>query len=335
MLAKQRYPVLLLILLLLGTALLIGCQGQPEQVEADTLTPATLRLDWTSGAQHSPFYLAKERGYYEDEGIDLEIVSGSGSSDAVKQLGSGAIDFGLIDGLVIVQSIEQDVPVTTIGAYYQRSPITLMSPASDPVDDPSDLLGDVQLGSKKGSATYQGLIVFLAANDIKLEDINLVDVGFGVQPLLVGQVDALMGFTMNEPIEAETQGMDVYELLVADYGVDAYGLTLATNNEFMAENPELVEGFLRATQRGMEAAEEEPQAAIDALMNQVEDLNEDRELQVLEKTVPFWHSDATDEHSLGWQTEEGWQSTADTALTLELISTELNASDIYTNDFLE
>ncbi len=325
----------LLIILLLAGPILAGCQSQTATEEVAPLTPIQIRLDWRSGAQHAAFYLAKANGYYEEEGIDLEIITGSGSSDAVKQLGANTVEFALVDALVMVQAIEQEVPVQAIAAYYQRSPITVISPASAPVTEPSDLLGDVQLGSKKGSATYQGLIVFLAANGIKLEDINLADVGFGVQPLLVGQVDALMGFTMNEPIEAQTQGMETHEMLIADFGVTAYGLTLATNNQFAAENPELVKGFLRATQRGMAEAEKDNQAAIDALMNQVDELDASREMLVLEKTTPFWHSAAADENGIGWQTSEGWQGTVDTALSLELISTELSVDDVYTNEYFE
>jgi ABC-type dipeptide/oligopeptide/nickel transport system ATPase component len=68
---------------------------------------ATIRLDWKAGAQHAPFYLAKARGFYKDEGLDVDIISGSGSSDTVKQVGSGTVDFGLVDALVLVQAAQQ------------------------------------------------------------------------------------------------------------------------------------------------------------------------------------------------------------------------------------
>lgn len=311
----------------------VGCTAQGGQPAE--LTPVKFRLDWVPGAQHSPFYLAKEKGYYADEGIDLEIIVGSGSSDSVKQLGSDAVEVALVDALVLVQSIEQDVPVQSVAAYYQRSPITLMSPESDPVDDPQDLLGDVTLGSKTGSATYQGLIAFLASNDIRQEDINLAEIGFGVQPLLVGQVDAMMGFTMNEPIEAEDNGMPIHELLIADYGVNAYGLTIAANNTFAEEQSDVLGAFLRASLLGMQDAANEPQAAIDAVDNAVDEVNVERELQVLDKTVPFWSSDATEDNGYGWQTTDQWQGTVDTALTLELIQNAIQPEDIYTNGYLE
>ena len=177
---------------------------------------AAVRLDWKAGAQHAPFYLAKARGFYKDEGLDVEIISGSGSSDTVKQVGSGTIDFGLVDALVLVQAAQQRVPVKSIAAYYQRSPIVLISPKDKPITNPKQLLSGIKLGSKKGSATYQGLVAFLAANDMQIEQIKMVDIGFGVAPLLVKQVDAIMGFSMNEPIEAEVGRNG--DLPAADFG---------------------------------------------------------------------------------------------------------------------
>src|SRR5216684_2413915 len=111
------------------------------QAFAQSAAPAkaSLRLDWKGGGQHAPFYLAKERGYYKDEGIDLDIISGSGSSDVVKQVGSKAVEFGVADALVLVQAAEQRVPLTAVAAYYQRTPIVVLSPRSKPVTDPQQL----------------------------------------------------------------------------------------------------------------------------------------------------------------------------------------------------
>ena len=165
-----------------------------------SLTEVNIRLDWKAGAQHAVFYYGKEKGYYAKEGIDLNIITGSGSSDAVKQLGARTVETALVDALVLVQVIEQKVLVKAVAAYYQRSPITIISPKAKPITSPKQLLKGAKLGTKKGRATYQGLLAFLAANGLKQDQITIVDVGLGVQPLLVGQVDALMGFTMNEPI---------------------------------------------------------------------------------------------------------------------------------------
>jgi hypothetical protein len=204
----------LLRIILATLALVVGV----VQADAQSPTKVKIRLDWKGGAQHAPFYLGKEKGYYRDEGLDLDVISGSGSSDTIKQIGSKAVEFGLVDALVLVQGAQQRVPAKSIAAYYQTTPIVLISPQAKPVTNPRQLLDGIKLGSKKGSATFQGLVALLAANNMQLEQIKLVDIGFGVQPLLVKQVDAIMGFSMNEPIEAESGGMAVSLMPISDYG---------------------------------------------------------------------------------------------------------------------
>src|SRR5215467_9190175 len=149
------------------------------QAFAQAPAKVKIRLDWKGGAQHAPFYFGKQKGFYKDEGLDLDVISGSGSSDTIKQVGSRAVEFGLVDALVLVQGAQQRVPAKSIAAYYQRTPIVLISPQAKPITNPRQLLGDVKIGSKKGSATFQGLVALLAANNITLEQIKLVDIGFG------------------------------------------------------------------------------------------------------------------------------------------------------------
>jgi NitT/TauT family transport system substrate-binding protein len=294
----------------------------------------TVRLDWKAGAQHAPFYLAKARGFYKDEGLDVEVISGSGSSDTVKQVGSGAVDFGLVDALVLVQAAQQRVPVKSIAAYYQRSPIVLISPKDKPVTSPKQLLSGIKLGSKKGSATYQGLVALLAANDMQIEQIKMVDIGFGVAPLLVKQVDAIMGFSMNEPIEAESGGMATFVLPISDFGVDTYGLTIVSNNELMQNKPAVVEHFLHATRRGIEDAIKDPAAAVAAVAKAVDEIDTARETKVLDRTIPYWQSEETKEHGPGWQTQTRWQHTIDVVRKLGLIETDVKPDQVFVNTFL-
>ena len=219
-------------------------------------------------------------------GIDLDVISGSGSSDTIKQVGSKAVEFGLVDALVLVQGAQQRVPAKSIAAYYQRTPIVLISPQAKPVTNPRQLLEGVKLGSKKGSATFQGLLALLAANNMQIEQIKLVDIGFGVQPLLVKQVDAIMGFSMNEPIEAESGGMAVTLMPISDYGVNTYGLTIVSNPDFMQQKPDVVKAFMKATLRSVAETVKDPAGAVGAVAAAVAETDAKREAKVLEHTVP-------------------------------------------------
>jgi hypothetical protein len=93
--------------------------------------------------------------------------------------------------------------------------------------------GSKQLLPENDRATFQALIALLSANNIPLEQVKLVDVGFGVAPLLVGQVDALMGFTTSETVEAESAGMQINVMPISGFGVDVYGLTIVGNSSLI------------------------------------------------------------------------------------------------------
>jgi NitT/TauT family transport system substrate-binding protein len=329
----EEHVILLRCVRLCFAALALAALGA-AQADAQTPTKVKLRLDWKASGAHAPFYLGKQKSFYKDEGLDLDVISGSGSSDAIKQVGSEAVEFGLVDGLVLVQGVAQRVPAKSIAAYYQRTPIVLVSPQAKPVTNPRELLGGVKLGSKKGSATFQGLLALLAANGMTLEQIKLVDIGFGVQPLLVKQVDALMGFSMNELVEAESAGMAVTLMPISDYGVNTYGLTLVANPNFMQQKPEIVKAFMRATLRSVAATTKDPASAVAAVAAAVAEADVKREAKVLEHTIPYWSSKETEARGFGWQTTERWQGTIDVARKLGLIETALKTEDVFVNTYL-
>jgi NitT/TauT family transport system substrate-binding protein len=296
----------------------------------------TFRLDWKPGGQHTPFYYAKDKGYYSQEGIDLQIIPGSGSSDSVKQLGTRSVDIAIVDALVLVQAAEQRVPVKAVAVYYQRTPIVVMSNKSKPFNNVQQLLGDVKIGAGKGSAVYQGLVAMLAANNIKPEQIKMVDVGFGVQPLLVKQVDVLMGFSNVQPIELESAGYATHEMFIADHGVNAYGLTIAANDDFIAKQPKLVAGFLRATKKAVqELGGGAKQAGIDAVVKSAPESSAAREIKALERTLPLWGGKGGDVAAFGTQSEQGWQQTITVAQRVGLVEKAPAPRSVFNASFLK
>ena len=114
----------------------------------------------------------------------------------------------------------------------------------------------------------------------------------------------MMGFSMNEPIEAESAGLPVTVMAISDHGVDTYGLMIVSNPELISKNPALVKGFLKATARGMSDATKDPDAAVAALTKAVLEIDEAREAKVLDRTLPYFQSDDKGAHGAGWQSED-------------------------------
>jgi NitT/TauT family transport system substrate-binding protein len=172
-------------------------------------------------------------------------------------------------------------------------------------------------------------VALLAVARIDPKQVNIVDIGFGVQPLLLHQVDALMGFTMNESIEAQQAGMPVHELMVSDNGVNAYGLVIASSDKYLKSSPEVVAAFVRATRRAVAESIAHKEAAAQALAKAVSEIDAPREVLVFDKTTPFWEVRGKDASSFGSQDLQGWQQTVDTAKRVGLLETAPAAKDLF------
>ena len=296
------------------------------------LTPVRLRLDWKVGAQHAPYYLAIERGLYREAGLDVTIDEGSGSADSSKLVGTGQIEFGIVDAATLVTARSQNVPIVAVGVAYQRTPITvfgLKSRAGD-VATPADLKGKT-VGANPRSASSIGLDALLKAHQINKEDLKVIPLGVGVEPLLAGQVELMTGFSNNDPLTVQAQGHEVVQLKIADHGIKWYGLSIATNEQMLQQKPDIVKAFTVASFKGWQEAQRDQESAVATVTRLKPELNASLESEVLRATLPLIESDATKQRGLGWQELENWTATADSMLDLRQFTTKVDASKLFTN----
>ena len=312
-------------------ALLLGLMGLPGMSAAEKAVK--FRMDWKFGAQHSPYLIAHQKGFYKGEGLSVQVMGGSGSTVSLKQLGGRAIEFGLVDAPVLVQGRVKGVPVKAIAVYYQRIPHSIMWNAQKQnVKDPKDLLG-LKVGVNKQSSTYQGFRVFIQAQGIDMNKLALVPMGFGVSLLLSGQVDAQLAFTMNQPLIAADQGIKVGEFLFSDYGVKMYGLTISSSEDFMRRDAATVRAFLKASLKGIEYAAAHPGEAVAVVKKVVPQANADRERRVWAKVMETVLYPKANGKRVGLQTEQGWTQTQSTLFQLKLIEEKVPIRTIFTNAY--
>jgi len=300
------------------------------------LTPINFRLGWVVTGDMAPYYIAQQQGFFEDEGLDVTIIPGTGSSVNVTQLGTGTIEFGEVAGDILVQGRGQGLPVKAVAAVYQSTPVAIASRADAPIETPEDLTKDgIKLGVAKASAAYQGLTLMLEAQGIDPADIEQVEIGFaGADALVAGKVDAFMAYANDDSIQAEVAGTPVHNMMVRDWGVDSYGTTIAVNEEWAQDNGDTIEAFLRAVKKGVDAVVEDPNAGINAAAGAFPDLDQEFNLQILKTSIPLWSSEDTEENGFGWMTEEQWQNTLEVAEAGGLLEEEVTVDDLYTNQYL-
>src|SRR5215207_4358751 len=215
-----------LVLMMLGMALVISAcanlQRRPEPVEgstneAGTLTHIRLPMGYIPNIQFAPFYVAVEKGYFRDAGIELEFDYNF-ETKGVELVGSGELPFALVSGEQVLLARTQGLPVTYVAAWYQKYPVSVVAKSELGVVIPQDLKGKkIGLPGLFG-ANYVGLRALLFEAGMDEHDITLDSIGFNqVDLLAAGQQDIVVGYAANEPIQLRARGIAVTELRVAEY----------------------------------------------------------------------------------------------------------------------
>ncbi len=251
----------------LGLALSIGfaAAGQAQ-------TKIRMVLNWKYEGPQGMFFLADDRGYFKQEGVDITFDQGNGSGAAVPQVANGAYDmgFGDINALIELSAKKPDEAPIGVFMLYNRPPFTLAVKADSPFKTPADLVGH-KLGGPANDAALKLLPALCSATRIDCGKIEIVAVqpNLREQMLMQGQVDGVFGYVTTIRFSAKLTGIDPDKQLrfikFEDYGMDLYSNAIIVSRKLAKEHPEAIKGFLKALNHGIKDAIADPQGAIDAV----------------------------------------------------------------------
>ncbi|MFV0246113.1 MAG: ABC transporter substrate-binding protein [Qingshengfaniella sp.] len=243
-------------------------------VSAQDLEKVSLRLKWLPQAQFVGFYMAKAKGYYADEGMDLTINPGGPNLLTENLVATGADTFGLSGGTdSVFAAIEKGLPITCFGVAHQETPFVFVSKADGPVQELADFQ-DAAITTWFTGSNYV-LFAMLAANGLDRATMNIQPQQVSVTPFVDGQVDVVTATRYNEYYTLMTRvGEDNLKRFVPeDYGVSFPRDTLIVGTAWAEEHPELIEGFLRASVKGWQDVFADKTAAIDLIMKEAPTLD--------------------------------------------------------------
>lgn len=314
---------------------LAGC-GAREATLPTTgagLTKVSLVLDWYPWGNHSGLYLAQTRGYFKDEGLEVNIHPPSDPADVLKVVAAGTDGFGISYQTDVLAACASGVPVRSLAALVQHPLNAVMSLKGAGITRPKDLEGK-KVGVTGVPSDEALLRSILAADGGSIERVEQVNVGTDLLPALLGKkVDAIIGaYPVHESIVAEQQGQPVDIMKLQDWGVpDYYELVLVTNGAMIEKNPEVVRKFLRAVVKGYQDAGADQGAALDALAAASPEVDRAVEGPGIALLAPYWTDGVP---RFGHQTAERWQSYADWMRQRQLLEKDVRAQDCFTTDFL-
>ncbi len=312
---------------------LSACSLAPAAAPATDEAPVHVRLPmgYIPNVQYAPFYVAVEKGYFLDEGIELEFDYAF-ETDGVALVGAGELPFSLASGEQVLLARAQGLPVTYVFAWWQDYPVAVAAPAAAGIETPADLAG-LRIGIPMlGGASFIGYQALMRAAGQSPDAAKLDVIGFNqVEALLAGQEDAVVIYANNEPIQLESLGMPVTVLRVADY-VTLASNGLISNEQTIEDSPELVRGMLRALSRGIEDVLADPEAAFSVCTKYIEGLEQADQAvqrQVLQASIEFWRADR-----LGYSSPDAWVNMQDVLLQTDLLEAPMDLQQAFTNDFL-
>lgn len=234
-------------------------------------TDIKFTLDWKFQGPTAAFLVAANKGYYAEEGLDVAIDSGNGSAGAVTRVASGAYQMGFADINALVdfnvQNPGQSVKGVMMG--YDAAPFSIFTLKKNNIEKVEDLVGR-KLGAPVFDASYKLFPAFAhetGIDDTKVERVNM-DPALRETMLVQGQVDFISGHFFSSMLDLKSKGVkeeDIKYFLYADYGMDFYGNAVIASGSFIAEHPEAVAAFLRATLRGWKDIIADPEGAIEVV----------------------------------------------------------------------
>ncbi len=317
--------ILIFIIILLG---LLSCTKQKTDT---SLQKVTVMLDWTPNTNHTGLYVALDKGYYKNEGLDVQIVQ-PGEGITLQLVGSGKSEFGISYQEDVTTARAKNIPVVSIGAVIQHNTSGFASLKKDNIKSPRDFMGKCY--GDWGSPTATEIIRALMDKDkANFKSVTIIS---GITEFFhsIGKdADFEWIFYGWDGIEAKRRGMDINIIMLKDLDpiFDYYTPVIVTNETLITSNAILVKKFMNATAKGYDFAIQNPDAASDILIKNAPELDPQLVKLSQEYLSKEYQADAK---QWGFQKLNVWKDYAQWMYNHRLISEMIDVKKAYTNEFL-
>ena len=312
----------------LALLLTISCDSEPETASVK------LALDWYPNANHLGLFIAQQKGYFEEENLEVTMYTPSDPSTVLQTVGAGQDDFGMSYQPDVLLARNEGVPVVSILGVVQHPLNSLMTLESSGITSPGQLAGK-KVGYP-GIPTNEPLLETMLKSDglNGLEDIEFVNIGWNISESLISEkVDGVVGaYWTHESINMENIGYPVNVMRMEEWGVpDYYELVLVTSEDYLKENQDVAERFIRAIKRGFEEAIENPQAGVDVLVAENPgEIDEDIDRPGADLLVEMWQLPSGG--GFGTQEPARWNGFVQWMKDNDMLDQSLDASAAYRAD---
>ncbi len=315
-------------------AALVAAALQATAAPGEAADKVVMRINFTPWGMHAPIFGGRAQGFYEQEGIELEIRPPSAGQQNEVFIGMGREQFGLSNADGFIKARGAGVPVVAVMADEPDNPFSIITLKKDGIDTPAKMKG------KKLAwfpSNVKGLVEpLLNRGGLTGKDIEFVNVARGaeIQMMAAGQVDAAFGYAFGQALTLDMRGFPTHVMPVKDFGVKFYGTVIYTSDALLKSNPDLVKRFLRATLKSYIWTRDNMEKAVAEIVK----VSPDRELKLeTQKLAIIYGLYNTPDYAerFGAMNDDKWQSSIDILASSGDLPKKPTASEMYTNAVIE
>ncbi|MDM8524398.1 ABC transporter substrate-binding protein [Desulfococcaceae bacterium HSG8] len=311
--------------------LIVLCSGQCFAKEP--LQSVTIRLNWIPNVQFAGVLVAKERGWYEEAGIDLTVKGWEEGNVSTDEVAAGKAQIGVAEGDALIKSRAAGNNLKAIATAFQKPAFCLMSKKERGIEKPEQLAG-----KRIGFSSHESLIMIklvMAGVGLKDEDITTVQVGWKLDSLINDKIDAREAFMNEEPLAMREKGYEVNIIPAFKYGYDFYSSAYFVTETTLQKHSEIVRKFLDATLRGWKEAFKDPAATVKLVVEKYYPKGSVSQQTESLKVFKFLARVGEGRKYLGWMEEQYWAKGIDILHKFKQIDSKIPAKDVFTLEFLE
>ena len=326
----KRILLLLVLVLIAGPAI-----AQPK------LEKFPFRLNWTLYGEHAPFFVARDKGFYAAEGIEVEIQEGSGSTTVSQLVASNNSPVAYVDAATMMRGVANGMPIRAVGVTLQQSPMAFIYRADAARPTKITEIKGSRIAMTAGDASLAIFTAFMGKLGMKMEDVQVITVANPQgkeQAVLNRQADALLGYFMDQGPRMQLQtGVKMGWTRLYDMaGVTTLSSAIIVNNNWAkeAKNQDLLRRFLRASQRGWQHSFDNRAEAAEIFRKVAPVFTQEIALLEVEGTMSIIRTERTRGRAIGVTDIGDWRDTQDLLSTFAKLNPQADLNTYFTNEYL-
>lgn len=334
---KRSASILSLLAAIAGSVLLAA----PAGVQAQALEKFPFRLNWTLYGEHAPFFVALDKGFYREEGLEVNIAEGSGSTTVAQLVANASSPVAYLDAATMMRGVGAGMPIKAVGVTLQQGPMAFIYRADAPRPTKIEEIKGSRIAITAGDASLAIFTAFMGKLGMKVEDVTMITVAnpqAKEQAVLSKQADALLGFFMDQGPRMQLQtGVKMGWTRLYDMsGVSTLSNAIMVNNDWLrdAKNQDALRRFLRASQRGWQYAFDHRDEAAEIFMKHAPAFNQEISLLEINGTMTIIHTDKTKGRPIGWSSADDWKDTQHLLEQYANLKPQPDVNVYFTNSYL-